>query len=393
MKREFDFNAKKSKLFMQYFYAMQKNNEFEMLVCNGSSSWNSEGLFEVNRDVTFEYNGSNIFVCWKILYNSKQELLSIENMNNAGDENFDKLLMEFLSDCYHMVINEKTKKYYKRYYYRTISGCNLAGEYWFKSFRFAPLFPDDDSRIINSERIVVLDMEVDAIDNDHANQISYELSEFYISVLSFIMDLRFEHEEIHDKYVKNDNHEMIRLSTQIVDRTISEKMPKKNVLCSTTRFKGSIYDTLRSTNQVLVCPKETRKIINGIEQLNEDIQTAIMKSCRLYRVAKNIGYRYTTAMLSYECAAVESIVKNMKYDSFSWFMTQYAGEDKELYDFIYSEIRSGHIHSGEFVFSDFSSRGNTLDDTTFLTKTMLIQKAHYRMRFAIIKWINEFIKF
>jgi hypothetical protein len=83
----------------------------------------------------------------------------------------------------------------------------------------------------------------------------------------------------------------------------------------------------------------------------------IMKLTREINDSFHINYilkTYKIFVLSNEFAAVESIVKNMRYKSFTEFMITYAETNEKFYDFIYSNFRCGHFHEGEFPFLHFN---------------------------------------
>jgi hypothetical protein len=393
MKKNIDLNADKSKEFMRYFYSMQKTNQFEILEGNGTAYWNSNNEYEVYHNISFEYKKTEVFINWKVLYNKKGELISIECINEEDMYTKD-VAEDIIQKSYENVINEKRNEYFNRSYYLTVSGCNLVGEYWFKDFRFAPLFSDDTSHIVNAERIVVIDQNVMAVDKDHSNEIAVENAENYISLLSFIIDIPLEKPRIVHKYFLDEqDFAMKRMNTQIHDDSNITMMPNKNEICETKRFIGSVFDDIKYTNEILVVPKEARKIVNGVITADVKFKNTVLKACKLYRVARSVAKTYKTAMLSYECAAVESIVKNMGYKSFTEFMTTYAGPNKKLYDFIYSNVRSGHFHAGEFPFLDFNLPSRSLDDFSYRNLWHIEDISHKKMRYAILMWLNEELSF
>ena len=400
MKEEFSLSAKDSQLFLKYFNSILRDHQFGMIKGNGSSYFkNNEYITE--ESVNYTYNGKDYYTDWLIKQKPDGTLMSIENLNTVDDDGkYDLELSQIINKTLQKVINKKTETFFKRTYYRTISGCNLPGEYWFnKTIRFAPLFSDDKSSLVNAERIVVVDLNVDAIDTIHANEIANEKSSILISYLSFILDISFELPNIQELYFLNRNSnnkfEMERKSTQLIDNSNINKMPKKGELCSLGKYKDSIFDKNRYLNRKLICPKETRKIINGIEKANDKNKLAFQRCCLLYKISKKISFSLPTAMLSYEYAAVDSIVKtlNDKYPSFSFFMTKYAGENQNLYDFIHSDIRSAHFHSGKFSLGDFDFNQDFIRNPQKHITFNIIKLSHEIIRKAILNWLDELIKF
>jgi hypothetical protein len=392
MKQNFELDLEQSKLFIQYFDAAMRDPEFGFLKANGSGHFEN-GKYTSEQSVNFIYKKENLFVVWKTIF--KDSILeSIENLNSLDDKNFDSLLLEFLNTILQRVLTKKKEKYFKRVLFKTISGCNLPGEYWLPGFRFAPLLPEDDSKLINAERIIVIDQTVEAIDIHHANEVALQSASIYSAYLSFILDLGIYspiHEELYFLDQDGVDFSMFRKSSQLLDTQPIDKMPEKGAICKLGEFKNSVFDRERSHNEYLVCPKETRKILRGIADSEEHIQDAFLRCCLIYQAAINAGKQYPTIRISYLCGAVETIVKSnqKEYVSFSTFMEKYAGENKELYSLIYERIRSAHWHSGNFALGDFDfSADFTMNPDKHITFN-IIRESQYRMRLAILNWLFE----
>ena len=396
MKQTFDLNLEKSKEFLKYFNAALRDPTHGFLKANGSSHF-EDGFYICEQSVNFEYKSQKLFVVWKIILKPDGSLVSIENLNSK-DSDFDLLVSQFLNEIIQKVLNAKRDKFFLRVYYKTISGCNLSGEYWLPGFRLAPLFPDDTSSLINAERIIVIDQNVKAIDSDHAREVALENASRFSAYLSFIMDLGLFEPVSEERYFlirDSSSFKMERRSTQLMDLHPITELPRKGQICSLGKYEHSVFDHFRFLNQTLVCPKETRKIIKGIETSDEKIRKAFFKSCLLYKLAKTAGRQYPTVQISYECAAVESIVKsdNKQYKSFSDFMTKYAGDHKDLFDVIYDKIRSAHWHAGELVLGELDFSFDYLTSPSKMITMDVIMAAHEKMRKAILNWLNEQICF
>lgn len=393
MKQNFELDLEKSQLFIKYFNAAMRDPKCGFLQANGSSHFKS-GKYITEQSVNFKFKGKKIFVIWEIIF--KNNILeSIENINSVDDDgSYDLLLSDFIITILQRVLTEKKEKYFKRVMYKAISGCNLPGEYWLPGFRFAPLYPDDESRIMNSERIVVFDQLVEAIDNRHADEVALENAAKYSAYMSFILDLGL-YKPIHEKlyFLNKDGseHEMERKSTQLVVTNTPNKMPKKKEICKLADFKNDIFQQIRFMNEYLVCPIQTRKILRAISDADENIQDAFLSCSLLYQLALNAGKYYPTVRLSYICGAVESIVKSnqKKYKSFSSFMGKYAGENKKLYDLIYRDVRSAHWHSGKFALGEFNFESDFIMNPGRHLTFNIIRVAHEKMRLAILNWLYD----
>jgi hypothetical protein len=394
MKQDFELNIEQSQLFIKYFNASMRDPKIGFLQANGSGHF-EDGNYISEQSVDFEYKGKKLFVVWKITFDQNGSLKTIENLNTVHDKGeYELLLADFLNKILQNVISKKKDIYFKRVIYKTISGCNLPGEYWLPGFRFAPLFPEDDSHLYNAERIVVFDQNVEAIDIRHADEVALENAARYSAFLSFILDLGLYkpiHEELYFLEKEGNNFSMNRRSTQLIDTESITSMPKKRAICKLGEFKNSIFNQTRYMNEYLVCPKETRKILRGIASVRGEYQEAFLRCCLLYQLASNIGRYHPTVRLSYMCGSVEAIVKSnvREYKNFSDFMTKYAGENKDLYDFIYRNIRSAHWHSGNFALGDFNFSNDFLMEPKKHLTFNLIRISHNMMRSAILNWIYQ----
>jgi hypothetical protein len=397
MKQNFDnLSLDQSRQFIKYFHAAMRDPEHGFLQSNGSGHFEN-GFYISEQFVNFKYKGKQINVDWRIEFKPDGSLKSIENLNSDKGE-FDLTISQFLNDVLQSVLNPQKKKFFIRTYYSTISGCNLQGEYWLPGFRFAPLFPDDDSSLINAERIVVIDQNVLAIDVDHAREVGAENALKYSAYMSFILDLGLDNPKHKVAYFlkRNDKDlKMERESTQLIDQQRPNKMPKKGRICSLGEFKNTVFNWIRYHNETLVCPMETRKIIKGVESSDEETKDAFLRSCLLYQLACNLGQYRPTVRIAYECAAVEAIVKTNvgKFKSFTDFMIKFAGDERQIYEIIYNKIRSAHWHSGEFSLGelDFSTDNITNPNKHIIFN--ITQISHKLMRKAILNWLNKKISF
>ncbi len=397
MKTLFDLDVEQSRVFLRYFYSAMRNPKHGFMEANGSSCFEA-GKYVSELSVTFVFREVKINVIWKTIQSEDGKMLSIETVDNG--ENADELLLsEFINSILLRIIAKKTQRFFRRTYYNVISGCNLPCEYWLPGFRFAPLYPEDTSRLINAERIVVIDQNVDAVDARHADEVARENAMKYSAYLSFILNIPLEQPRHRELYFLNDedgkNPRMVRRSTQLVDDTGANVMPRKGTVCRLGELRDSVFNPVRATNQYLICPKETRKILRCIQNADQTIKDSFLYCSVLYRLGQIAGREYPTARLSYEVAAVEAIIerKGTPVGNFTEFMNNYAGEDRDFYDFIYSKVRSAHWHSGALVLSemDFSDAfiANPGRHITF----NVILKSHERTRKAILTWLNERVRF
>jgi len=396
MKKTFNLSKENSRLFLLYFYSAMRSPKHGLIQANGSSHFENNNYVS-EQDITFEIEEEKVFVSWKIIQTHDGRLLSIESLNQINTER-ELLLQDFIHVILIRTLEEETNKYFKRLFFRTIAGCNLPGEYWLPGFRFAPLFPDDDSGLVNAERIVVIDQNVAAIDNRHADEVAQALASQYSAYLSFILNTPLEipnHQNIYFLNEENEKYEMIRKSTQLYVNSGISSMPKKGEICNLANFEDSVFNPTRPTNEYLVCPKETRKILRGIRDAERIVQDCFLHCCLLYQLGGIAGRRFPTVKLSYEIAAVESIVKRKGTDhgGFTDFMNSYAKEDRELYDFLFGRIRSAHWHAGSLSFGELDFSDPLITGPERHLSFNIKRISHERIRLAILNWLDEKVEF
>jgi hypothetical protein len=394
LKQTFNLSAKQSRTFLNYFNAALRDPNLGMILGNGKASFEKDH-FVIHQDANFEYANKKMFAMWKIVVSQDGKLVSIENENTVEDKGeYDLALSQLISDVLQQVVADKTVKFFRRSYFTTISGNNLAGEYWLPGFRFAPLFPDDDSRIINAERVVVIDQNVDAIDMMHANEVASELSAQYAAYLSFILDIGLERPRHQERYFLTQNgteYRMERKSTQLIDKAIPGTMPAKGELCRLAEFKNSVFDKHRYMGEYLVCPVETRGILRGIDAMPDSDKRAFISCCLLYQLGATIGAYHPTVRTSYECAAIDALVKTGIHTGldFKKFMKKYSGGDEDLYDMMYGKIRSAHFHTGAFPLGELEFGHDFIQGPERFITFNILMSAHQEVRTAILSWLDE----
>lgn len=85
-------------------------------------------------------------------------------------------------------LSNKTKRFFHRGLFCYI-GARMDGEYWLPKFRVAPIDPDDSYRyLVNAERVICIDLEVDAIDATHASVVADAMARKHAARLSLFMN-------------------------------------------------------------------------------------------------------------------------------------------------------------------------------------------------------------
>lgn len=397
MKFELELDIEQSKIYVKYLMSAMTDPNIGIFPSNSSERFEN-GYFLSEHSVNFEFEKENLFVNWLLKFNSNGTLNSISNINNVGNAEFELKILKFLHGVLKNVLNLKRESFFKRIVYRTISGCNFMGEYWLQGIRFAQLFPEDDKcHLLNAERLLVFEQNVEAIDDRNASEVASSNAAELSAYLSLILNVGLElpnREEMFFQFRENDEFLMQRKSTEIFLPHISNRLPSKGQLSALGIFEHSLFDRTPPSHGNLVCPVETRKILAGVKQSSEEYKDAFRRCSKLYQLALNVGRHYPTVRISYICAAVEAIVKTntLEHKSFSDFMTKYSGENKKIHKFIYSSVRSAHWHSGSFALGEFNFDSSLMNPVNSEIR-MNTLNAEYKMRFVIFNWLNEKISF
>ena len=390
-----ELGLEKSKEFLDYFNAeLRAQNEIPFPVA-GSAGYTSEGYEACLSGWLDTNDGGKASVTWRVLLSAEGAAISVSAELDTTDvvEGWEKKAEEFVSNILLSVLSTKKKTFFKRRHFAVISGSNLPGEYWLPGFRFAPQFPDDDSKLMNAERYLVLDQEIEAIDEWHANELADERSAIYSAYLSLITDVGL-YKPVHEcRWVitqESGEIKQSRESTQHIDKNVPPAMPQKEELCPGTRFSGSVFQSEKYAGEGVCCPEETRTILRGLRHAKPEKRAAFDKCALLYQLALTIGRYHPTVKISYEYAAVNAIAQelNKEYSGFSDFVRKNIDEDvSELLECIHSQIRSAHWHGGEFALGETDHRKDFLTNPAGLIRFHVRRDAHRVIRKAIFSWV------
>lgn len=395
MKRDLkELDKEKSKDFLDYFNAALRSKS-PIPFPSGSSHFTELGYEACIDDWLDTSDGRKVSITWKILLEADGSAISIEAISAPTIEQdlWEHNAHEFIGNILVAVLSGEKQSYFKRRHFAAISGSNLAGEYWLPGYRFAPQFPVDDSQLVFSERYLVIDQEISAIDSWHADELADERAALAAAHLSLITDVGV-YKPIHEYrwFLKNENGEFKqhRESTHHVDLAVPARMPKKGELCQPCRFEGTVFDHEIMANNKFRCPSETRKILRGLTNANPAKKSAFDKCALLYQLALTIGRYHPTVRLSYEYASINAIAQELagEYTGFSDFVRRNISEDSDsLLEYIHTRIRSAHWHGGEFALGETDHRRYCLTNPAGIIRFNVIYEAHRVMRTALFNWI------
>lgn len=193
----------------------------------------------------------------------------------------------------------------------------MDGEYWLPGFRFAPVNPKDEQPfLMNAERIVSIDMNIDAVDGIHATALCEEASKRHAARLSLLLnhglygrahDLRwgipFEnngHTESSVRYIRY-------YSGCAPLGPVLNSMPSKGIDCPLGKYEGSLSAKYTTQGTMLSLPKEARRILRNIDNAKPELRIAFDNGARLYQIGAVIRSQFPSAGLAYRVAAIDAI--------------------------------------------------------------------------------------
>ena len=282
-------------------------------------------------------------------------------------------------------------------------GVLLDGEYWFPGFRVAPSDPKDSNPLMFlTERTIMIDMEVEAIDDMHATALADERARTIAPMLSFLLN--------HALYRPNAEHRWIIQISPPPFKPIRgqlticppsphlTQLPKKGEICPLGEFSGDLLRSFRVAGEPLRFPTHSRRIISALDQAPVGISEAFNKCVRMFNVALYMATQFPSVSMAYLVGSIEALVSiNVKeLGGYSAFMKKHVGEKKglgEFLDYIYGEVRSGHLHGGLFPMGEYDLHGffDPIMEPDDMTRSYLIGSSFEFTRTAIVNWLKSIL--
>jgi hypothetical protein len=372
---------------------------------SGSAGFEADGTFRAETNSVFALPSGEMPLTWSVVRSPQAELLAIE-VEPSGREvpapSWSADAQSLVTKALAATLADRQQLFFQRSLFNYV-GPALDGEYWLRGFRFGPLLPNDEHpTVVNAERLVVIDMDVNAVDQHHAASIARERALRHTARLSLLANIP----------LYNTLPEL-RWGASHTDSGIGESqrfqlgyfgpaynviaMPEKSALCRPGKFGGPLGQRYPTAGNGLMLPEETRKILRAVDDAPLEIVEAFDRCARLFQVALVCGRIYPSVGLAYRVAAVEAVVQTTgQFGSFSEFMQSYVAPRpnlKTIVDYLYSRVRSAHFHAGEFPAGEFE-RFFALDplmDADFVMRSDLQRECYDVLREGIVRWIIALI--
>ena len=314
----------------------------------------------------------------------------------APEPGWEAAVHTFVTEILVSALAEKVVKFFRRRAFHYV-GPNLGGEYWLPGFRLAPAIPNDDTpQMINAERVVYIDQNVEAIDDMHAHTLADEIARRHAARLSLVLNVGMYYPQPEQRWFLRIQSDPPKISSErsqlgFVDSShTTSVMPEKGNECPLGDYGGSVLDSWRSAG-LLTCPAETRRILRGVDNGEPRLREAFDRCARLWQVAGVAGRMFPSVGMAYEIAAVEAITSAYpEYGSFSGFVRQNVPAIEGLENFLaflYGSVRSAHFHAGEFPLGEFLALRIDITDSDVLERTNMRASGYEIIRKSIMSWI------
>lgn len=399
-----DLTKEKCDVFQEYLHAAIRKLTDSPFGPPGSSGYRSDGRYVITMSLDLPVESEVIALQLIMAIEPDGSLRKVEFHSTTAEGIDDSKWNVYASNFITGVITSAFSNHLNRFFIRSTfcrTGCDLDGEYWLPGFRFAPAMPENEqSYLYDAERYLYIDQEVDAIDQMHASDIASERALQYSARLSLILNTALYKPPRGMKwFLENKGSEGLVSRLEHLGFVFSpwpDKMPKKGEECRLGRFETSVFSEHPNPMGLLMCPKETRKILRGINNCPTDIREAFDSCARLYQISLTAGRGFPTIRLAYQVGAVESITQNVSgYSGFSDFIKkEFPIPDDSADAFLerlYGSIRSAHFHGGSFPLGEFETKkfgwgiGNRNSHDNWDTD-MLASKL---IRQSIVHWIGR----
>ncbi len=373
---------------------------------SGSAGYGDGGSFESTITGPFSIDQEEVPITWRVVKSIEGELLYVEAIcaeESPSVANWEIATQEFINSVFSATIAERKNKYFRRFFFNYI-GTQIDGEYWLHGIRFAPVWPDDDQpHLINAERVVSIDIEVDAIDEMDAMALAEEIARRQAARLSLLLNVGLYQSSSSARWVipSKDNRpseksERLQLGFWGLGPQLTD-MPKKGVVCPLGKYSGSLTARYRVAGELLSLPPQARKILKTIDSSDLSIADPFDCAARLYQVAAAVGSQFPSVGLAYRVAAVEAISKaDQSCNGFSEFVRKYVrsvDHINPLLEYLYGSVRSAHFHAGSFPLGEFEANrfSDPLMDDEKINTSHMHRMCFEVTREAIVNWITDLL--
>jgi len=384
---------------MEYFHASYRKLAGNPFSPSGEAGHRSDGCYEIFLTFPLQIQSGIVNLTWIIVIEKDGSLSELEIQSDVPEETWSEAATRYVNEVLGAAFSGNLSKFFYRSYFCRM-GSDLDGEYWLPGFRFAPAMPEDEnSYLMDAERYLYIDQEVDSIDQVQGGDIATERAMLYSARLSLILDVPL-YKPLRGRrwfMVEDEAGKLVskRELLGFVAPSSPTQMPKKGAECRLGKFDGSVLDEHPNSHGhgLLKCPSETRKILRGLNYCAPNIKEAFDSCARLYQTSLVAGRGFPTIRLAYQVGAIEAIKQKVDgYANFSEFVRKEANlseVDNEFLDYLYRSVRSAHFHGGEFPMGEYRPRKWSLglSDSNDTSRFNIDLAASRVLRKSIMNWV------
>lgn len=409
------FNSHKAQIFLEYF---KSTIRFEggMILGTGnlSARFNENEQLETTINCILEFrNNKKVSMDWVIVQNADQTIPYFEavlNDSSISQTEFEVEIERFINNVLFKSHADQSSIFFYRFQFGFLNNRNIEGEYWFANIdfkgskvRISPIFTEDRvSFSMNTEQLIAIDIEVQAVDQTNGYEKAYTLTNRFVALLSFILDIGLYKHNIEHRYFAYTTDE-IGLKTvykkgftnfRDPHSQILTKMPLKSQYSKLGKFEGTLTDNIGRFRQDLKFPTNSKKIIKFIQECDPILKNTIINASQLYQLALTFGRYYPTVKAAYFYACIDCITKmpESKIKKFTEFVKFHNPTvDKNILK-IMSDSRSAHWHAGEFKLGENNYTFDTLLDYKHNYNKFLELEIYATTRQTLNNWLESLMK-
>ena len=394
-----ELTAEKGSEFLEYLRA---SLEAAGRITGSEGGYEEDGRFITSLKIVTEPEPQReIPVRWTVTQNTDGSLdpIVVDGPSELDARLWESVATDIVRRALNAARNEQRGLFFRRHPFACF-GLPLDGEYWISDWRFAPVFPNEETGglLHQPERVVYLDHNVAAIDDQHASSIAAARASRFASVLSVILDIGLESPQLETRWVMLDRDHSEKKSLGFLDpRRYGTRMPEQGEACSLGVYETVDRDNLQTldwdiTTTTLKMPSDASELIHGLNSLPPDDQEAFYGASGLYRISLTAGRKYLSVRMAYQVAAVDALVSGYSTtEKFIDLVGAYCSEaPHELSRRLYGYVRSRHLHDGIFPGGEYDPQTiRSVFDHAHIERFDLRRQAYVVARTVLIRWLRH----
>jgi hypothetical protein len=367
---------------------------------SGAAGFQPDGTFRSTTSGPTALGDRTVHLTWVLTKAADGVLASVEVISNeSGDDvSWHDQAHNLVSTALASALSNKKTLFFRRVQLHYV-GSALDGEYWLPGFRFAPAISDDDDpQLLNAERVVHLDLDVEAVDGNHAHALASEVAARHASRLAIVLNKGlYTADQIHRWVLPEDGGKPAvqsrRFQSGFYHPSVhATEMPPKGAQCKLGAYLGSMRDRYRPSGGLLTLPKESRSVLRFVEHSGPPFRDAFDACARLYRLGLLIANHSPSAGLAYRVAAIDAISQvTGEFQGASDFIRKHVDPSPDLeslLEFLYTDIRSAHFHAGKAPLDErLGIPFHPPMTSEFIEQTHLTTLGYEITRAAIVQWV------